>query len=350
MNLMKKTQILKSLLTIFLCVVSLHANAQKEDYNEQCKINLQIEKDIKALVADTTVLHQTIVKFEAEQMRLNTEIDSVVFLCNELKCDVEKIVDIQQRVDSLSGVLKKLQEHKNKLVSMNRQKDSTISELKRNISGMEAFSEIKYEQMYTQYQEILVRPYSVITLEKLDEIESKLELFTKMSDFAEFNARLKSCKKNKELYDIAEALLNSKFDDNAINITRNKLFELLNINKNDLKKGIIKLSDAQYSEIDTLDIKLSRYGDGIEVLQRIVKTINDSNVRERYQDNKVGCIDAMRSIVISEDTDEIEIRQRYFDMIPSLNNLYRRYWDELQVNPFACPTESEIIIMQLNNE
>lgn len=352
MNRMKTTNIFRSLLAILLCAVYLSANAQKEDYNEQCKINLQIEKDIEALVADTTVLHQTIIKFDAGQMRLNAQIDSIVFLCDKLKDEVDdmKINDIQRKVDSLSIVLKKLQERKSELVSMNRQKESTLSELKRNISDMGAFAEIRDERMYNHYQEILVQPYSVVTVESLNEIESKLNSFTKMPDFAEFNARLKSCKKNKELYETAEALLNSKFDADIIDKTRNKLYELLDIKENDLKNGIIRLSDAQYSEIDTLDIKLSRYGDGIAVLQGIVKAINDSNFREQYQDNKVGCIDAMRSIVISEVADEVEKRQRYFDMIPSLKSLYRKYWDELQLNPFVYPTESETIIMQLNNE
>lgn len=352
MNLMKTTNVLKSLLVIFLCATSISVSAQKEDYNEQCKINLQIEKDIKALVADTAALHQTIAKFDAEQMCLNARIDSIVFLCNELKDDVDnnRIAYIQQNVYSLSAAFKKLQERKNELSLMHRQKESTLSELKHIISEMRVFSEFKDVQMYPQYQEILVRPYSVITIENLNEIESKLKSFTKMPDFAEFNARLKSCRKNKELYEAAELLLNSKFDADMIDKTRDRLYELLDIKNNDIKKGIIKLSDAQYSEIDTLDIKLSRYGDGIAFLQGIIKEINDSNLREQYQNNKVGCIDAMRSIVISETIDEVEKRQRYFDMIPFLENLYRKYWDELQVNPFACPTESETIIMQLNNE
>lgn len=352
MNLMRIIKLFESLLAIILCVVCIPVNAQKEDYNEQCKINLKIEEKIKTLVGDTTALHQAIAKFDSEQMSLNAQIDSIAILCKKLKGDIDDkaIANIQQKVDSLSGILKNLQERKNELVSVNRQKESALSELMRNISSMGAFSKIKYEQMYTQYQEILVCPYSVINIEKLHEIESNLKLFTEMPDFEEFNARLKSCKKNKELYEAAEALLNSKFDADIIEKTRDRLYELLSIKENDLNKGIIKLSETQYSEIDSLDIKLSRYGNGIAVLQEIVKTINDSNLRDQYQGNKAACIDAMRSIVISKTTDEVEKRQRYFDVIPSLKNLYCKYWEELQVNPFAYPTASETIIMQLNNE
>lgn len=349
---MRTTTIIKLLLATVPYMVCHSANAQKDDYSKQCKINLQIENDIKTLIADTTDLYQTIVKFDTEQMHLNVQIDSIEFLCNELRDDINKdnIADIQQNVDSLSDVLKKLQERKNELDSMNSQKESTLSKLKNNISDMGVFSELKYEQMYTQYQEILTQPYSVITKENISEIESKLNLFTNMSNFEEFNARLKSCKKNKELYDSAETLLKSKFDADIINKTRNQLYELLIIKKNDFDIGIVMLSDAQYSEIDTLDIRLSRYENGITFLQNIVKTVNGSNIREQYKDNKDDCIDAMRSIVTSEETDEVEKRQRYFDMIPSLKKLYHKYWNELQVNPFTYPTESERKIMQLNNE
>ena len=352
MNLMKTTKILKLLLVIFLCVGSLSTYAQKEDYNEQCKRNLQIEKEIQALVADTITLHQTIEKFDAEQQHLNAQIDSIAKLCNELKSDVDnkRIAVVQHKVDSLSDVVKKLQERKQELISINRKKESSLSELNRNISGMGAFSEIKDEQTYAQYQETLLRPFSEITIKELDEIDSKLKSFSKQPDYSEFYARLISCKKSKELYDAAESLLNSQYDADKIKKTRDKLYELLDIKKDDLAKGIIKLSDKQYSEIDTLDIKLSRYGDGIAVLQEIIKTVNGSNIRDQYQGQKVECIEALRSIVISDVPDDVEKRQRYFDMIPSLKNLYRNYWKELQANPFEYPTVTETLIMQLNNE
>lgn len=352
MNLMKTTKILKLLLVIFLCVGSLSTYAQKEDYNEQCKRNLQIEKEIQALVADTIALHQTIEKFDAEQLHLKAQIDSIAKLCNELKSDVDnkRIAVVQHKVDSLSDVVKKLQERKQELTSLNRKKESSLSELNRNISGMGAFSEIIDEQMYTQYQETLLRPFSEITIKELDEIDSKLKSFSKQPDYSEFYARLISCKKSKALYDAAESLLNSQYDADKIEKTRDKLYELLDIKKDDLAKGIIKLSDKQYSEIDTLDIKLSRYGDGIAVLQEIIKTVNGSNIRDQYQGQKVECMEALRSIVISDVPDDVEKRQRYFDMIPSLKNLYRNYWKELQANPFEYPTVTETLIMQLNNE
>ena len=113
--------------------------------------------------------------------------------------------------------------------------------------------------MYTQYQEILVCPYSVINIEKLHEIESNLKLFTEMPDFEEFNARLKSCKKNKELYEAAEALLNSKFDADIIEKTRDRLYELLSIKENDLNKGIIKQGDDSFVLFFKIKLKNRSY-------------------------------------------------------------------------------------------
>ena len=149
---------------------------------------------------------------------------------------------------------------------------------------------------------------------------------------------------------MAENLLNEKLNSDIIDKTRDKLYELLDIKKDDPRKGIVKLSEAQYSEIDTLDIKLSRYGAGITVLQNIVKAVNESNVREQYQGNESACIDAMHSIVISDAPEDVENRKRYFDMIPTLKALCQKYWNELQADPFNAPTETETLIMQLKNE
>lgn len=352
MNRMKTGNILNSILTILLCVITIPANAQKDDWKELCEINQQLERDINSLIADTTTMHHAIEKFEAEQLRLNEQIESIAFQLNGLKGEVDKknVASIQYKVDSLKAVIMKLQDRKKDLESINHQKENTLSNLKRNISGMGAFSAIKDEQMYSKYQEILLKPYSAITHDNLTEIESKLNSFYKLPDFSEFKVRFNACKKNKELYDVAESLLLSTLDAEKIDDTRNKLYELLDIKKNDLRKGIVKLSEAQYSEIDTLDIKLSRYGDGIAVLQGIVKAVNDSQARNQYKCNKVSCINVMRSIVISDVAEDKEKRQRYFDMIPSLNTLYKKYWEELQTDPFTYPTRTETLIMQLNNE
>ena len=352
MNRMKTGNILNSFLTILFCVIAIPANAQKDDWKELCEKNQQLEKDIKSLIADTTTLRQTIEKFDAEQLPLNEQIESIAIQINGVKCGVENknVASIQHKVDSMKAVVKILQDRRKALESIICQKETTLSDLKRHISDMGAFSVIKNEQMLSQYKEILLRPYSTISKETLSEIESKLNSFSKLQDFTEFYARFNACKKNKELYDVAENLLHSALDAEKIDKTRDKLYELLDINENDFRKGIVKLSDAQYSEIDTLDIKLSRYGDGIAVLQGIVKAVNDSQVREQYKGKKVLCIHAMRSIVISDVAEDKEKRQRYFDMIPSLNAFYKKYWEELQADPFSYPTESEILILHLNNE
>lgn len=352
MNLMKTNKILKSFFVMLLCIMTIPASAQKEEWNELFKNNLQLEKEIQSLIEDTIALHQTIYKFDEEQLCLNGQIDSIAKLCDELKSNVDnkKISSMQQKVDSLTDVVKKLLSRKNELNSINREKENTLSNLKRSLSSMGAYSAIKDEQMYSLYQEILSKPFSLITMENLIEIESKLNSFSTLHDFAEFKVRLSSCKRNKELYDAAEELLKVRYDENKIDQTRDKLCELLDLKKSDYRKGIIKLSETQYSEIDTLDIKLSRYGDGIKVLQNIVRSVNNSNVREQFQENKNACIEALRSIVFSGVKEDVENRKRFFDIIPSLNILYQKYWDELQANPFTYPTESESQIMQLTNE
>ena len=58
---MKTTKILKSLLVLFLCLAGTPASAQKESWEELVNRNRQIEKEIQALLADTTALYQAII-------------------------------------------------------------------------------------------------------------------------------------------------------------------------------------------------------------------------------------------------------------------------------------------------
>ena len=111
---MKTTKILKSLLVLFLCLAVTSASAQKESWEELVNCNRQIEKEIQALLADTTALYQAIIKFGSEQSRLDVQIDSITNLCNELKGDVDnkKVATVQQKVDSLNCVAEKLQTRK----------------------------------------------------------------------------------------------------------------------------------------------------------------------------------------------------------------------------------------------
>lgn len=123
---MKTTKILKSLLVLFLCLAGTPASAQKESWEELVNRNRQIEKEIQALLADTTALYQTIIKFGSEQSRLDVQIDSIANLCNELKGDVDnkKVAAVQQKVDSLNCVEEKLQTRKKELAALRQQKES----------------------------------------------------------------------------------------------------------------------------------------------------------------------------------------------------------------------------------
>ena len=113
------------------------------------------------------------------------------------------------------------------------------------------------------------------------------------------------------------------------------------------------ITKEQFGELDSLDVKLSRFNNGIKELKKIVEGINKNEkivkIRsERRVGSKKDCLDLMRQYIVPEKgTEQDKIYQRYFAMIPYLEKLLKKYWEELKKNPFSTPTKSEVVITNL---
>ena len=148
------------------------------------------------------------------------------------------------------------------------------------------------------------------------------------------------------------AMYDGQFNHSIIKM-RERVQALLNIKKDDPTKTLFKLSLEQYNELDTMDIRLSRYNNGVLRLQEIVKNVNnDSEIKglrhSANPDDKDLCkekIERYINPVCESDAHVIYIR--YFEMIPYLQKLLNDYWEELQRNPFTTPTETEKLINKM---
>lgn len=336
---------IKIFILLLMCIGGISVNAQIELYKEYSKENLELEKKIESLAADIETLRQSIIENDATLLSLKASIDSLSNLNDKIKMDMKNIRDLSSQIETRTKEKEELQNKKRDLVRQNVTNETELDRLETELSNNSGFQ----KEQYARYSKELTKPYSMVSKKTLEEIEQNLSSFSNYPDFAEFNARYFATKKNKKLFDSAVGLLGSKYDAGKIEQYRNQLYELLDIQKDNFSRGVVKLSAAQYAEIDTLDIKLSRYGNGIAVLQDIVKAVNSSGKREEYSGDKRKCIDALNSIVFSKKQKDVENRHRYFDMIPQLKKLLNDYWIDLQKNPFGYPTLTEQIIMQLKD-
>ena len=110
------------------------------------------------------------------------------------------------------------------------------------------------------------------------------------------------------------------------------------------------MSEEQFKELDNLDIHLSRYKGGVREFKKIINRVNsdDRIIRFRAENkstDKQACWEVMKKYVepgvgMKQD----EIFERYFTVVPYLNNAFKRYWEELKNNPLSKTTiEAEIL-------
>lgn len=91
------------------------------------------------------------------------------------------------------------------------------------------------------------------------------------------------------------------------------------------------MTREQFQEMDSMDIKLSRFFGGINKLKEIVKTVNGY----RNQSDWDKAIDYREKVEKSAEC------QRYFEVIPFLKKLLEKYWKELEEDPLKTRTKAE---------
>ena len=351
---MKISKVLTIFPILYLCLAVQPAMAQREAWEDLVKKTSALGSEISAVIKDTAELHRKIESIAPQMLDWDAEIDSINKQIKSISnsIDSDNFALLKNEIDSVAEVKKALAARMQELIKLKSQRLSDLANLKNKLSDMSVYSQIKDELVYVRNQETLKRKYSLISEIELGEIEVTTENFSQMEGFGEYQLRVKKVVANKRLYEQAINALNSPFNNDVIENIRGDLMVLFRIEKDDWQKEEFKLSEEQYSEMDTLDIKLSRYQNGIKELKKIVSKINKNEeiatCRKRH--DKESCLGIMRGIVSPQDGEGVNVRCRYFDMIPHLNDLLREYWSELQENPFDVPTQTELKIKQLIDE
>lgn len=144
-----------------------------------------------------------------------------------------------------------------------------------------------------------------------------------------------------KLYDEGVQALQNSYNPKKVESIRKRLKPLI------ADKNNTPLNAEQFTELDNLDICLSRFKNGVKELQKLMDSINDDAtvklLRQEANDaNRAACIEAIRKYILPEAGSEIESKhQRYFNRVPYLSNKLRDYWNELQADPYTVPTNTE---------
>ena len=115
------------------------------------------------------------------------------------------------------------------------------------------------------------------------------------------------------------------------------------INKYEESQSATKIiSKEQYDELSEMNQTFRGYKKGMNALKEMVNKINnDAKIKEYREAGEIDkCIAQIAQIIEKNDSNK-ETYEQYFESIPCLNNLLKKYWEELNENPLTSPTKTE---------
>lgn len=231
-----------------------------------------------------------------------------------------------------------------------RKAKGNVQALEGKLEGMKVYSDrLNKEQKQRQMQELLAQNndylnlrFSKMSMERLKAMKDSLHEFAGQKGFDPYKERLAFAINYKRARDKAWACVDRGEDLDSVGWLRFDYF--MPLRESDVLRA--KMTQEQFMEMDSLNVKLSRVAGGIRNLRGIVESakVKIANLPESPSKRK-ECLK-----VISDYREYVEKSaeyQRYFEVIPFLKDLLEKYWKELEEDPLKTRTEAEEKINQL---
>jgi hypothetical protein len=290
----------------------------KKDAEEQKK---KYDKEIADLDSKLKRLKDKsqLVKAETERDFLKHRVDSLTKVSVK---DQERITSLQSEVESLQNSI-----------------DSLIEEYKPMVAFKKEFLKDKFEKS----QDYMNRPYSKISVEKLNELKGELAEYSADKDVNRQIKTIDNAIRKKGYVTDMVNVISSPFTQAGIIKARKSFFELQNRKK--------EFSPAQWAELDTLDIYVSRYNESVIIFQKIIKQCNSIISEFDGSSGSVltrDCIEQVGEVLKSHEGKDIDER---INVIPYLKPRFEKYrkWvlsKPLNKNDEIKTIESEILTLK----
>lgn len=183
--------------------------------------------------------------------------------------------------------------------------------------------------------------YSLLADGRLRQLADSADAYMSRPGYADFCRRIEHAVAVCKLYRAACDALGSPFDEERVVDIRMHIIPMLETKTDNAGKGLFAFSPEQFAEIDSLDIRLSRYKDGMRALHGIVGRVNaNADVVRMRSERTAEAVAAGRRameriLVPSADNGLQHTIDRYFSLIPYLGQLFAEYKDELKADAFA---------------
>ena len=340
---MRLNKILMTTLLTLFSLTSVRVWGQGS-YEKVVKANADLQEKIKQMTQDTLSLTA---KISAAGTAADRQAEVTAHAEAQLKSMNDSLVadfiaKLEGEVVELENKAKAMDAKTDSLNKVKKNMSGRLAEVRGEIDGMDVYSAEKKKQAMQDNLHRLEKPYSQITSDEMAAISSTVDEYREIDGYEDYKKCVKTAVRNKQLYDRGAALLSSKFDADAIKNIRQKITPFLR------KEKGYELNDGQFVEIDSLDIKLSRFIGGVAELKKIINNVNNDKIISKCRaDGQVSdaCREAIKGHLLPDENRQVKrAYERYFKLIPYLENAYRQYWQELDKSPLTkTKIEEEIL-------
>lgn len=328
---------------LFLLLLSSFAIPAKGQESEKTNQKLQTEIEALRAYADSlqVQLMEWTTKVSASARQLEVLTRSVTMM---------NVRMLRETVESLEQKHLSMEDSVQALDAQIRKAEGNVQALEGELEGMKVYSDtLNKEQKQRQMQELLAQnndylnlQFSKMSMERLKAMKDSLHEFAGQKGFDPYKERLAFAINYKRARDKAWACVDCGEDLDSVGWLRLDYF--MPLRESDILRG--KMTQEQFIEMDSLNIKLSRIAGGIRNLRDIVETTKGkiANLPESKSKGK-ECLE-----LISDYRDNVEGSakyQRYFEVIPFLKKLLEEYWKELEEDPLKTLTDAEEKINKL---
>ena len=324
---------------LFLLLLSSFAIPAKGQEPE--KTNQKLQTKIEALREDAA-------SYQVQLMEWTTKVSASAKQLEVLTRSItmRDVRMLRQAVDSLEQKHLAMEDSIKALDAQIRKAQGDVQALEGELEGMKVYSDtLNKEQKQRQMQELLAQNndylnlrFSKMSMERLKAMKDSLHEFDEQKGFAQYKEHLAFAIKYKPAYDMAWACVDRGEDLDSVGWLRLDYF--MPLRESVGLRG--KMTQEQFIEMDSLNVKLSRIAGGIRILRGIVESAKGKFAKLPESESKrKECLEYRKEVERSAEY------QRYFEVIPFLKKLLDDYWKELEENPLKTRTEAEEKIKQL---
>ena len=328
---------------LFLLLLSSFAIPAKGQESE--KTNQKLQTEIEALRAYADSLQVQLMEWTTKVSASARQLEVLTRFVTMMNVRM-----LRETVESLEQKHLSMEDSVQALDAQIRKAEGNVQALEGELEGMKVYSDtLNKEQKQRQMQELLAQNndylnlhFSKMSMERLKAMKDSLHEFAGQKGFDPYKERLAFAINYKRARDKAWACVDRGEDLDSVGWLRLDYF--MPLRESDILRG--KMTQEQFIEMDSLNIKLSRIAGGIRNLRDIVETTKGkiANLPESKSKGK-ECLE-----LISDYRDNVEGSakyQRYFEVIPFLKKLLEEYWKELEEDPLKTLTDAEEKINKL---